>query len=150
MPDAVVSIGERSAISDEFGAFVVNGIPAGVRSFQVRGELSSSAGGEMLLVDGFNFVRIGTARQDLGSDGMLSGRTIDGCSGEPLSGVTVRLPMASREVTSGHDGTYQLGSLCCSTLGEVTASKPGYKTTRTALGRAYGSGIWLDLVLTPN
>lgn len=147
--NAVVAIGARSARTNEAGAFAVDDAPAGLQPLQVQAGLSASAGGEMLVLSRSNYVRIATARQDQGNQGTLSGRTIDGCSGRPLPGVVVRFPSTSVEATSGPDGAYQFGNLCCSTLGEITASKPGYRTTRSAVGRAYGTGLWLDLIVVP-
>ncbi|MCM2315748.1 MAG: hypothetical protein NDJ92_11430 [Thermoanaerobaculia bacterium] len=146
---AVVTIGARSATTQESGEFSIGDVPGGLQSFHVQAEPSASASGEMLVLRGHNDVRIATARQDQGNEGTLSGRTIDGCSGDPLAGVTVKFPSTAIEVTSGPDGNFQFGNLCCSTLGEVSASKPGYRTSRASVGRAYGRGLWLDLVLMP-
>lgn len=142
--EASVLIGGRSTTTQPDGSFALADVPSGVQPVQVSSMGRVAASGDMYVLSSYNQVRISTAQADEGS---LSGRTIDGCSGRTISGVVVKLSF--KEATSGPDGLYEMDKLCCSTLGTLQASKPGYKTTTTALGRAYGTGFWLDLVMTP-
>ena len=143
-PGVVVVVGDRNTTTTPDGSFAIGGVPAGPLLLQVGSLGTINASGTVQVLSSYNYVRISAALPD---GGAMSGRTIDGCTGRPISGVVIRLSF--REATSGPDGIYEMDNLCCSTLGTLQATKAGYRPTTTSIGRAYGTGYWLDLVMIP-
>ena len=142
---AVVTLGGLSTTTSADGTFSVAGLPAGALLLSVGPSEAQSAFGTLYALAGENVVRIPVARTN--GDGFLAGRTIDGCSGLPLGGVTVSV--GTHVATSDAGGLYELDGLCCSTLPQLQASKAGYQMYTNALGRIYNTSEWLDITLNP-
>ena len=140
---ATVTIAGRSTTTAADGTFSIAGLTSGALQLSVGPPDSPWASGTLNAFGGDNVVRVPVARGN--GDGFLAGRTIDGCSGLPLGGVTVSVGAAS--ATSDANGLYELDGLCCSTLPALTASRAGYQTFTTELGRVYDTSEWMDIVL---
>jgi hypothetical protein len=101
-----------------------------------------------MVLSGSNEIRIITARAS--PDGSASGRTIDGCTGRPISGVVLEFGSRARAVSDG-SGIFEFPELCCNTLPDLVATKPGYETTyRPGPGRLYGDAVYFDVVMIPS
>jgi hypothetical protein len=139
---ALVGIGSSSAITSTDGSFAIANAAAGPQAITVAPDRAGRIAGEVSVLAEDNVLSIPVAR---GGDGILAGRTLDGCTGRPISGVV--LTIGSRSATSDADGLYQIDGLCCGTLPPLQATLSGHQTYTTQLGRIYDSSRWLDIVL---
>jgi hypothetical protein len=141
---ALVGIGSSSAITSTDGSFAIANAAAGPQAITVAPDRAGRIAGEVSVLAGQNVLRIPVARA---GDGILAGRTLDGCTGRPISGVV--LTIGSRSATSDADGLYQIDGLCCGTLPALQATAEGHQPYSTDVGRIYASSRWLDVVFAP-
>jgi hypothetical protein len=140
----LVAIGDHSGITTSDGSFNLTGVPAGIQRLVVGPSELGSADGDVFVLPGGNALR---ARVTKGfSEGFLTGRVIDSCTGQPIAGATLSGPATT---TTDNLGYFSLDDLCCSTLPLLTVTRSGYQTYTTALGRIYSESRWLDVLLTP-
>ncbi len=140
---ALLGLGAGSAMTSSDGSFSIVGTTAGPQSLSLAPVRAGLVTGDISVLTGDNVLRIPVARP--GSQGLLTGRAIDGCTGRPLAGVLVSV--GSRSATSDTDGLYEIDGLCCGTLPPLRATHAGYRTYSAALGRVDHASRWFDVVI---
>ncbi|MGE5245331.1 MAG: hypothetical protein ACM3SQ_13965 [Betaproteobacteria bacterium] len=140
---ALLGLGSSSAVTSSDGSFSIASTPAGPQSLSIAPTRAGRVSGEVSLLAGDNLLRIPVVRA--AGEGIVAGRTIDGCTGRPMGGVAVSIGAVS--ATSDDDGLYELNGVCCGTLPPLRAHRAGYRTYRTTLGRVSTTSRWLDIVM---